>query len=227
MDSNVKATLINASWGAWYPRGTDRLVRSMIHHGWNYDINIWKDRSPDELFVSKFPYTIKASAFNWAVQNGYKRILWMDCSLWAIKDPNKLMEIIDEKGGLFIKSGYNLAQTSGDSDLLWAGRTRFQAEQLPELWSCIFGVNMETEEGKKFFFHFMEAYSYGVFNTPREHGGLSKDPSFLHARQDQTAASWAYYKAGFDCMMEPWEILQPYAKEKEANENTIVLMRGM
>lgn len=227
MDANKKGVLINAAWGGWYAKGTDRLARSMIYHGWNYDIKTWKDIEPNQMFDPKFPYTIKMCAIVEAVNAGYTHILWMDCSLWVIKDPNKLMEIIDTDGGLFIKSGYNLAQTSGDNDLNSVEVNRDTAEKMPELWSCIFGFNIETEQGKKFYQHLLRLWKRGVFDTPRTHSGLSKDPRFLHARQDQTAVSWSYHLAGYDCLKEPSEILSNYNIHDKENENTIILMRGM
>lgn len=219
-----KAVIINGSVGGWYAKGSDRLERSLIYHGWNEEIMIFTEEVPESpYFNKKFPYTIKAGAFHRAITMGYQYIIWMDCSLWVVDDPNKLLSILKEKGGLFIKSGYNLAQTSADSDLRWAGFTRDQAEQLPEIWSCIFGINLETEQGKNFAGHFLDAYEHGVFDTPREHSGLSRDSRFLHARQDQTAASWAFHKSGYDCLMEPGEILSNYG----ARQETLIKMRGM
>jgi hypothetical protein len=228
MESIKRAVLINASWGAWYPEGTKRLVRSIIHHGWNYEIRTWSnDAAINSVFNPEKPYTIKLAAIIEAVNEGFTHILWMDCSLWVIKDPNKLMEYISNDGGLFIKSGYNLAQTSADSDLLWAKESRDKAESLPELWSCIFGFNLETEQGKNFYKHLKDAYVNEVYETPRTHSGLSEDPRFLHARQDQTAVSWAYHKSGYNCLKEPGEILSNYNIHDKENANTIVLMRGM
>lgn len=225
MESNKKAILINAAFGAWYPKGSERLERSLIYHGWNHAMKFWRDGISNKFFNPEFPYTIKAAAFDEAIKLGFTHILWMDCSLWVTEDPNKLMEIVDEKGGLFIKSGYNLAQTSSDDDLKWAQTSRDSAEKLPELWSCIFGVNLETEQGKKFMNYFFDACKNGVFNEPREHGNRSKDARFLHARQDQTAASWAYHKSGYDCLLEPNQILVNY--NVRDTHKAPVLMRGL
>lgn len=223
MDINKKACIINASWGAWYPRGTDRLKTSLIHHGFNYDILTWKNEKINEYFNPKFPYTIKMAALMEAINRGYTHIIWMDCSLWVVTDPNKLMDIIDAEGGLFIRSGYNLAQTSADSDLKWSNTSRDEAEKMPELWSCIFGINLETEQGKNFVGHFQSAYYNGVFDTSRLHDNNSQDKRFLHARQDQTAASFAFYKSGYEKLREPWEILSYYNE----NKDTLIKMRGM
>lgn len=223
MESNKKACLITAAWAGWYARGSDRLVRSMVNHGWNYDILQWKDQQINDFFDSKYPYTVKAAALHEAIEQGYTHILWMDCSQWVTGDPNVLMQQIDDNGGLFIYSGFNLAQTSADSDLQWSTIDRNQAEILPEIWSCTFGINLLTEQGKHFVNYFFDALYHGVFNTPRTHSGLSKDPRFLHARQDQTAVSWAYHLSGYNIAQDPWNILKYY----DGQPDKLIQMRGM
>lgn len=225
MELNKKGVLINASWGAWYPQGTDRLVRSAIYHGWEHDILTFKNEPINEYFKSEQPYTIKAAALVEAIRRGYTHILWLDCSCWFVDNPNKLMNIIDGENGLFIKSGYNLAQTSCDADLEWAESSRDEASQLDEVWSCMFGVDITSERGKAWVNMFLDGAERGVFGTSREHNGASSDPRFLHARQDQTAASWAYHYAGFNNLREPSELLE-YTSE-QTNPNAIILMRGM
>jgi hypothetical protein len=225
MESNKKGVLLNAAWGAWYPQGTDRLVRSAIYHGWEHDILTFKNEPINELFNANQPYTIKAAALAEAMRRGYTHILWADCSCWFVDNPNKLMQIIDEENGLFIKSGYNLAQTSADTDIDWAKSTRDDASQLDEVWSCLFGVDVSTERGKTWADMFLDGAASGVFGTSRDHNNASQDRRFLHARQDQTAASWAYHYAGFDNVREPSDLLE-YASVR-TNENVCVLMRGM
>lgn len=225
MELSKKGVLINAAWGAWYPKGTDRLVRSAIYHGWEHDILTWKNETINEYFNPAQPYTIKAAALVEAMRQGYTHILWADCSCWFVDNPAKLINIIDDEKGLFIKSGYNLAQTSADSDLDWAEVTRDEAESLDEVWSCLFGVDVSSEKGMKWVKIFLDGAANGVFGTSREHNGASQDARFLHARQDQTAASWAYHIAGYNNLREPSELLE-YASVR-TNENVCVLMRGM
>ena len=47
---------------------TDRLVRSLHYHGWNYEIWTWKNEHINEYFDPRFPYTIKARTFAEAVR---------------------------------------------------------------------------------------------------------------------------------------------------------------
>ena len=73
------------------------------------------------------------------------------------KDPNPVMKEIIHNGSYFLSSGYNLAQTASDADLYHAEMSRDRAERLPELWSCIFGVDMRTDQGKIFAREFLAA----------------------------------------------------------------------
>jgi len=223
----MKVCIINASWGAWYPKGTQRLVDSLWRNGWAYDIRFWKDQPINEFFNPDFPYTIKMAAWIQAIWEGYDIIIWADCSIWAVSDPNVLVKIIENEGGYFLTSGFNLAQTLGDKDLAFSGMSRDEAETKSEVWSCLFGVDLRTEKGKIFSDVFIDAYKEGVFNTPREHSGMSEDPRFLFCRQDQSAASIAFHKAGFETMRHPGDQMCSHT-EKDLKKNTFVTfyMRG-
>ena len=222
-----RCVVINAAWGKWYPEGTKRLIRSLNYHGWNYEVWTWINEHINDLFKPAHPYTIKAAALQEAIDAGFDCILWLDCSAWAIGDPNPIMKEVIHSGSYFLKSGYNLAQTAADSDLKYAGLTRDEAEQMPEVWSYIFGIDMRTERGQIFASEFIEAARAGVCSTPREHSGLSNDARFMHAPQDQTAATIAFYRAGFDKMHEVGEHICYYSDAAKHADTALILMRGM
>lgn len=218
-----KGILINAAWGTWYPRGSQRLERSLVHHGWEHEMKFWRNETINSFFDPAFPYTIKAAAVAQALWDGYTHILWMDCQLWVTGNPNVLMHYIDNEGGLFIRSGFNLAQTADDNDLAFANINRDEAESLPELWSCVFGFNINTRQGKTFAHWFLDAAKNGVFSTSRLHANGSRDKRYLFARQDQTAATIAYHKAGYDIMKDPGDLLGDYSKDSDK----LIYRRGM
>jgi len=225
MESNIKACIINASWGGWYSKGSERLKQSLIYHGFHHDILIWKNEKINEFFNEKQPYTIKLAALHEAIKLGYTHILWLDSSVWALQNPEKIFDIINDEGGYFWKSGFNMAQCSADSDLNFANWSRDYAEGLNELSSSMFGLNLKTPKGKEFVKVFTEAANYGVFGTSRLHNNASNDERFLHARQDQTAATIAFYKSGFDKIYNPGEYSSYYSEN--LNESIIFTMRGM
>lgn len=225
MESSVKACIINASWGGWYHKGSDRLKQSLIYHGFHHDILIWKNEKINYYFDESQPYTIKLAALHEAINLGYTHILWLDSSVWALQNPEKIFDIINEEGGYFWKSGFNMAQCSSDSDLYFANWSRDYAETLPELSSSMFGLNLNNPNSKEFVKVFTEAKNHGVFGTSRYHDNGSSDSRFLHARQDQTAASIAFYKSGFNKMYDP-SIYSEYYSDN-INKSVIFTMRGM
>src|SRR5690349_17008015 len=107
-----ETVLVNASWGAWYSKGTNRLERSAIYHGWEHDMLLFRDEQINEFFDLNHPYTIKAAAIMEAIRRGYTKVLWMDCSTWFVDNPKPIVDIIGGENGYFLRSGYNLAQTS-------------------------------------------------------------------------------------------------------------------
>ncbi len=224
MDCNVKHCIINASNGAgWYPKGTERLKRSLIHHGYSGDILTWNDW-PNDNFDKSCPYNIKAAAFQEAIKMGYTHILWLDCSVWAIQDPNKIFDVINEQGHYFWSSGYNCAQVCSDKCLQYFETSRDEAEKMIDCSTSMFGINLYNEDSARFIYRFMKAAKDGAFTGSREHDGQSKDARFLFHRQDQSCASIILNKLGMK-IHDPGQYSSYY--QKEVGESVIFLMRGM
>jgi len=221
MDCKIKSAFVNAGFNAWYPKGSERLERSMIYHGCSHDMIF--TREPFEDMDTSKPYRIKYHAIKQAIEQGYTHLIWLDCSLWFTRSPNELMDRLNHDGGFFIHSGYNLAQTCNDNDLVFGKLNRDEAEKLPEMWTCIFGFNLLTDKGQKFWHYVEEAFNVGVFDTPRDHANGSADPRYLHARQDQTAVSLAYYLTGYDCAIPPNGIVTDY----KHNEHSLIFRQGL
>lgn len=189
MDCLKKQCIINASNGAgWFSTGTKRLKNSLIHHGYTGDILTW-DNWPNDFFDKSNPYHVKAAAFAHAIDNGYTHILWLDCSVWAIKDPNPIFDLINDKGYYMWSSGFNCAQTCSDKCLEYFGVSRNEAEKMEDCSSSMLGVNLESDIGKEFIQRWIISAQAGIWNGSREHDHQSADPRFLFHRQDQSAAS--------------------------------------
>lgn len=224
MESN-KYCIINAALGGWYPHGQQRLIHSLIYHGYPYDVLTFK--SWPEGFANysmSCPYNVKAACFEYALSKGYTHITWMDCSVWAIKDITPIHNHINELGYYILSSGYNAAQTCSDKCLYYFNLNRDQAELIPDSSSAVFGVNINNETGKEFIHRFIKAAKDGVFNGSREHDNQSQDPRFLFHRQDQSAVTCI---AGLmKLKLEPLgEHVRYY--ESKMPEQTILTLRGL
>lgn len=223
-----KCIIINAAWKYWYPTGQKRLVNSLVHHGCAANIKTWTNDPISDIFDEECPYTIKAAAMQWVLdQKKYTHVLWLDCSVWAIRNPNSFFDIINNDGYYFFRTGYNLAQSANDQALSYFGVNRDKAEQMHELASGVFGLNLEREEGMEFAKGFIEAAKDGVFHGSRLHDKQSEDPRFLFHRQDQTAASFLFHKLNFDKMHVLGEHVDYQQDGKKPNDSTCFLIRGL
>ena len=221
MDCNVKHCIVNASNGVgWYPTGTKRLKQSLIYHGYSGDI-ITHDNFPNDFFDKSNPYHIKASALANVIDSGYTHILWLDCSVWALKDVMPIFDIINEKGYYLWSSGYNCAQTCSDACLEYFGITRDEAEKMNDCSSSMVGINLHNPIGKEFIERWIRSAQAGAWNGSRLHDNQSKDPRFLFHRQDQSSASIIANQLGMK-MHKPG--LSHYYPP---TEETILTMRGI
>lgn len=221
--------IINVANGYWYPKGQKRLVESLRDTGYAGDILTWTNEPINAHYDPAYPYTAKVAAWIEAFRKGYTNVLWLDCSVYAIKDVTPFMERNREEGCFFWRSGWNLAQTATDEDLIHGGFTRDQAEGLPECASGIVALNLEKAFARRILYDVFEFAKKGVLHSSRLHDNQSQDPRFKFARQDQTAFTMAYHrsiKPAFDPMHEAGEYCDWYKKEGH-NDSVCLVIKGM
>jgi len=204
--NNKKPVIISCGVGGWYSAGIDRLERSLIHHGWAGDMIFWRNEYPPNCQThEENPYAFKIAAFKEAFNRGYSIVCWLDCSLWAIKNPMNIFDIVNDNGIFGFRSGYNCAQTCPDNLLEDTGVTRDIAETIPETATGIVGINYENPDGKLVFDYWADLCDRGLFKNSRTHNPMeSSDPRFLFGRQDQSAFNMALYKAGVSFLYEDY-----------------------
>ena len=192
------ACIISCGVGGWYGAGITRLHRSLIHHGYAGDMILYKDvyppNSPTHL---ENPYAFKIYAFREAIKAGYSLIMWLDASFWNIKTPHHIFDDIIDNGVVGFSSGYNLAQTAPDNLLARMEISRDEAELMPEIATGMVGLNLDNPGGKAVFEQWAQLCDEGYFRNSRTHNPAdSKDPRFIHGRQDQSAYAAVVNKLG-------------------------------
>jgi hypothetical protein len=230
MESTIKTTIINAHNGkGWYPQGQRRLVRSLNGMGWNWDIQAYSSFSKDTLYDPECPYTIKADAFSRTIEAApdYTHFVWLDCSVWAVKNPNPFMDIVNEKGYYFHGSGYNCAQVCSDACLEYFQITRDEAEAFPDCSSSIFGLNVGNPLARKFLDQWLQAAKDGIFHGSRLHDNQSKDPRFQFHRQDQACASVILGKLGMKLFPHAQYARYDAPENGDYGDKVMFVMRGM
>lgn len=225
MESTAKACIVNAAHGKWYPEGQRRLERSLVHHGFQFDFKKYTGFANDSYDKGN-GYHVKPSAIEVVIAEGYTHILWLDCSVWAVQSPNKIFDLINEQGYYFWKNGFNCAQECSDKCLDYFKVSRDEAEKMPCVSTSMFGVNLLNPKGMEFMDRWLKSAKDGVFNGSREHDGQSKDPRFLHHRQDQSAASIIVNQMGL-YIHEMNDLSAYHENYVETPRSVIFLMRGL
>lgn len=190
-----KAAIISAGIGGWYAQGVKRLEQSLNFNGWAGNVLTWKDEYPANSHRHEdFPYYMKIAAFEEALRQGYTHILWLDASFWAVKNPTKMFDLINDQGYYFFSSGYNLAQSVNDIALQYVNLNRDEAEKINEWASGCVGINFENEAGKALYTRWKELMDAGMSKGSRLHDNQSADKRFLFHRQDQSCLSLACWE---------------------------------
>lgn len=220
--------IVNSAIGKWYPKGQDRLIKSLDEVGYTGDRLMFRNNPINEFYDPSNPYTTKTASLFEALREGCRYILWVDCSIWAVQNIEGFFDIIKNDGYYFMRSGHNCSQTTNDHACKVSGFTHDELEKLPELWSCIFGFDTQHEQGKKVLELFIEYSLKGVFNGDRTFNRAEcSDHRFKFSRQDQTALSLAVHKVGITNIHHPNIHILQDAEGKPNNENTYFRMRGM
>jgi hypothetical protein len=192
-----KPIIISAGIGGHYPAGIDRLERSLIFNGYAADLMLLKDYPPNSPSHAENPYAFKPYLFKHVFELGYKVALWLDCSIWATRNPMPMLDFINDNGLYFFKSGYPLSATATDYLLSVSGEEREGLIDVPEFATGAVGINISNPNGKDFFDKWMNYCEIGAFKGNRVYDeNDSKHPLFKFSRQDQSSASMALHKMG-------------------------------
>jgi len=249
MDTKIKACILCAhNDKGWYPRGQQRLERSLVYHGFKHDFlavtclpskdgwhtigQVNGTRVQDRFYhqyKNDCPYTLKAAAWHYAKDLGYDVILWLDCSVWAITSPaaEPILDIINHTGSYFWRSGFTLAETGGQHALDYMGWTRKKAQEIQDTSTSMMGLKLSNPKSHGFLSAWLEMAQKGIFHGARDPIPDAKrgEQMFQH-RQDQTAATMLAYHMG----MHLWEPGQysSYANPRgEYADSVSLVMQGM
>ena len=183
--------IINLATGN-YIVGQDRL-RSTLSGFYDGDILFFTDESQFSSPTHKEnPYAFKTYAFQHALNLGYKKILWLDASIYAIKDITPVWDIIEKNGYIMQEAGWNCGQWSNDKSLEYFGLTRDDAMKMPMYGNAgLLGLDFNKELPKIFFERWHKASQDGIFKGAWSNNAKteSNDILCLGHRHDMSVGS--------------------------------------
>lgn len=217
----LNKAIINVAIGQWYPKGQQRLIDS-LKYNFDGEILTW-DKFPLVGYDETNLYNVKAAALESTIKQGYKLILWADCSMYAISDVTPIFNIIEKEGFYVETNGMNCSQECSDICLNYFNVNRNDAENMPMCSSGLLGINIEHYQGLKFAEKWIKSAKDGIFAGSRLHDGQSMDFRFKWHRQDQSAASIIANQLGLN--MYKLGTYMDYAPNE--NKKLIFLCQGM
>lgn len=194
----MKDCIVNVGFGGWHPKGSARLERSLVYHGYPGHVKTWTNGLPPGSPTHQdVPYGMKVAAMEWAMTQGYERIMWLDSSVWCVKFPKAHLDAIGRDGYYMVHSGWKCDQWTNDNCLNYFGLTREQAAEIPMISAGILGLGTFSEVAREFFAQWKNAMQAGAFKgswtaTPSEGSG----DRYRGHRHDQSCASIIAHRLG-------------------------------
>lgn len=226
--------IVSVGIGNWHPKGIDRLRESLIKTKFDGDFISFTDKYPDNSPThQEIPYAFKPYAFEYMRKAGYKQVMWMDSSVWAIENINFMFNSIEASGYLMEDSGHNVGTWSSDTCLNALGVNREDAFGIPMFIAGCFGLSFDTAIGNTFLDKWLSEVDLFKGSWNNNNLDVSKDKRVHGHRHDMTVASiiakdmkLEYFKN--NTFMSYYEWYQKYKTDPSFNTKMIsLLLQGM
>lgn len=191
--------------------------------------------SPDMQLPDR-AYCAKPYAFLEALELGCETLLWVDASCMLIKPLDPLWEHIEQHGHYCQDNGWMTGQWCSDIALKTMNLDRETALRMPEISTCVLGLDMKRKDCQSFLREWVSFASDGVTfpgahtNDVGKAGGLgvsyrsighvSDDPRVLGHRHDQTVASVLAWRREWERIPRP--IFVGYGTDSVVDPRTLI-----
>ena len=141
-----------------YTKGQQRLANSLRDMKYQGDVLLFQNHTqlPGCRPHSEVPYGFKTHAIKHAMDKGFDVVLYLDASIWAVKDLMPCLNYIHQVGHLMEKTGHSLAQWCNDYSLGVFGLTREQAADYTLFSAGFTGLNLSNPRTREFFLKWHE-----------------------------------------------------------------------
>lgn len=147
-----------------YIRGLARLVESLRN---NFDGDVLAFTNEESIGAPKHtenPYSFKVYAIQKAIDAGYTQILYLDSSVFAIKNVQPVFDVIESEGYIMQEAGHYVGNWCNDATLDYFGITREDANEMLMYGNAGFlGLNMEYGTAAQFYAMWYASMQHGMF----------------------------------------------------------------
>lgn len=166
---------------------------STLHLYSDDKIQIWtNEKQVGSPLHQSNPYAFKIYCFREALKMGYRKILWLDSSVYAIKNIQPIWDIIETDGYIMQYAGQFAGTWANDKCLSYFNITRDEA-MLMEMYgnAGLLGLDFNFEISNSFFEEWEKSMLAGAFigNWNNKNKSESEDVRCLGHRHDMVCGS--------------------------------------
>lgn len=182
----------NVSFGERYVLTQKRLKESILKHHPKANLFFWTDSlPPNSLSHDESHYGFKVHAIEFARQQGYTKVIWIDTCAILNKPITELFPIIEENGVLAIQDDVLLHRYSSDHF------KKLVKDEIKKEWHLVAGSiyifdfkKIQAENIYSLWRHFESLGYFGGASSPKEENdGIDK----CGHRMDETVLAYCMY----------------------------------
>lgn len=207
--------VINLSTGR-YIKGQMRLFKSLSDTGYAGKFLSWTDElAIGAPYHRDNPYGFKIYGF----EKGFEAadsVLWLDASVWAIKDVSPIFEHIEGHGYIMQEAGHSCGRWANDRCLEYFDLKRDDASKMPMYGNAGFlGLNKNSAIAMEFFKRWKQSMLDGIFKG-----------EWSNHRHDMVCGSIIANRLGMK-YQKGNEWLAYASPEQKVNKNVILKAQGL
>jgi hypothetical protein len=210
----------------------DRLARLSNSLRDNFDGDFLSWIGEESLGAEKHeenPYNFKVHAFRKAVERGYKKILWLDSSVFAVGNVQKIFDDIESTGFAFQDAGHYIGNYSTDKQLEYFGLTRDAAMEMKCIGNAgLLGLDFDKMMPSNFFSKWATAMEKGLFkgSWTNEGNTESLDDRCKGSRHDLSCSSIIVNQMGIFHLTYPGDEILQYGGIFSPNINSSIILKA-
>jgi hypothetical protein len=144
-----------------YWNGQKRQAIALECH--NEHVIHWKSEPPGSPLHFENPYAFKIYAIEDARAQGFEQILWLDASVYPVKDITPVWDWLTEKGIFMEEAGHYVGQWCNQQTLDYFKITRAEAMKMPMFSAGFVGFDFRRQVSVEFFEKWKAAMLAGMF----------------------------------------------------------------
>lgn len=195
-----------------YWRGQDRLIQSMEGKTSCSDLLMFKsEQEVGSPAHKENNYGFKVKAIQKAISKGYSIVLWLDASMYVIKDLQSIFDLIEKDGYFFQDSGWLNNQWTNERTTEYFGTNEGKM-----LSSGVLGLNFNSPIASEFFQEWYKSMNDGMFNGSHD-----------NHRHDQSCASIIAHKLNMKLQEGNSYFIYGNLDEETINKEALIIANGI